>query len=252
MPPMSLITGFSKKVSLQKHREVRVVPRDLDINSLSDELLKSRKLVESVLCADILVSKVEHALKQLSKGSNAVPLSNAQNGGVDVGGTSFEGGVGVGGGAASVVVEVSLDITSNHLAQSRDLFIDLTRGGASNCIGDSHAVSTQSVHERVQLKDLAKVGAERVLAREADLETVGLGELDDFLGLFGDPVQVLSVGVLHELGRSADAHVDSIDACFNGDASVVHVTSDVDQDLCLETHLADGLGIELGLWGGSG
>jgi hypothetical protein len=26
----------------------------------------------------------------------------------------------------------------------------------------------------------------------------------------------------------------------------------VDQDLCLETHLADGLGIKLGLWGGSG
>jgi hypothetical protein len=242
---------FSKKVLSQKHREVRSIPGDLNINSLSDELLKSRKLVETVLGGNILVSKAEHALEQLTKGSNAVSLSNTQDGGVDVGSASFESSVSVGGGATSVVVEVSLNVTSNHLSQRRDLVIDLTPGGASNGISDSHAVSTETVHEGVQLEDLAEVRAERVFTREANLEAVGLGELNDLLGLFGNPVEVLSVGVLHKLSRSADAHVDSVDACFNGEASVVHVASNVDQDLCLETHLANSLGIGLGLWGGS-
>lgn len=153
------------------------------------------------------MAHLKHALKELGKGSNSIPLSNAQDSGVNVSGPGLNRSVGVGDSTSSVIVEVSLDVTSDHLLESGDLFIDLTWRSAANGVGNSNAVGAETVHERVELQNLTEVGAKRVLAGESDLDAVGLGEFDDLLGLGGDPVEILSVGMLHELSGSTNAHV---------------------------------------------
>lgn len=144
---------------------------------------------------------------EASERGNAVPLSDAQDGRVNVRCASLKGSKGVGDSTSSIIMEVSLDVAADNLSKGRDLFIDLTPGGSSHRVSNSHSLGAKTVDERVQLNDLAKVGAEGVLAGEADLNAVGLGELDDLGGLLGDPVQILAVGMLHELSRRADAHV---------------------------------------------
>lgn len=106
------------------------------------------------------MAHLQHALQELGKGSNSIPLSNAQDSGVNVSGPSLNRSVGVGDSTSSVIVEVSLDIASDHLLERGDLVKDLTRSRTANGVGNSNAVGAETVHERVELQNLTEVGAE--------------------------------------------------------------------------------------------
>lgn len=69
----------------------------------------------------------------------------------------------------------------------------------------------------------------------------------------GDPRHVLSVRVFSQERRSADYDVDTVNSRLHSDSCIVHVASDVSQDLgLLEAELADGLAVCSRLWGGGG
>lgn len=111
-----------------------VVERNVDLDGLGNKVLKLLQLLELVLGLDVVAVGDDHAGHQATKRGDTVALTNANNRGVDVGGTGLEGAVGVGNGAASVVVEVGLDVTADNAAESADEVVDLS--GSCAAIGE--------------------------------------------------------------------------------------------------------------------
>lgn len=114
-----------------------VVEGDVDLHGLCDKILQVPELVELVLAHDIVAVGDNHAGHETAQRSDAVPLSDAQHGRVDVGGTGLEGAVGIRDGTPSVVVEMGLDITRDDTSQRTDEVVDLPRRSASHSVGDS-------------------------------------------------------------------------------------------------------------------
>lgn len=109
-----------------------VVKGDIDLDGLGDNVLKLLQLLELVLGLDVVAVGDNHAGHQATKRGDTVALTNANNRGVDVGGTGLEGAVGVGNGAASVVMEMRLDVTADNAAKSADKVVDLSGSCAAN------------------------------------------------------------------------------------------------------------------------
>ena len=140
-----------------------VVEGSVDLNSLGDQVLELLELVELVLALDILGAGDNHASHQTTKRGDTVTLADTENGGVDVGGASLESAVGVGNGAASVVVEMGLDIARNDAAEGTDEVVDLAGRSAANSIGNADTVDADLVNRAVEGKEVDEIGAERIL-----------------------------------------------------------------------------------------
>lgn len=93
-----------------------VVEGDVDLDGLGDQVLDILELLQLVLALDVLGVGDHHAGHQATKRGDTVALTDTENGGIDVGGTGLKGTVGVGDGAASVVVEVGFDIAAHDTA----------------------------------------------------------------------------------------------------------------------------------------
>jgi hypothetical protein len=184
-----------------------VVERNVDLNGLGDEVLNLLELLELVLALDVLAVGDHHAGHQTTERGDTVTLTDTENGGIDVSGTGLEGTEGVGNGTASVVVEVSLDVTANNTAQDTDELVDLTGGSTANGVGNTDTVHTNLVHSGVDGQKVNQVGTERVLAGETDLNALRLDELNNFNGGVLDVGHVLAVRVLTEVRRSTDNNI---------------------------------------------
>jgi len=103
-----------------------VVEGNVDLDGLGDDVLDLLQLLELVLGLDVVAVGDDHAGHQATKRGDTVALTNANNRGVDVGGTGLEGAVCVGNSAASVVVEVGLDVAADDTAKSADEVVDLS------------------------------------------------------------------------------------------------------------------------------
>lgn len=140
-----------------------VVEGGVDLNSLGNQVLELLELVELVLALDVLRAGDDHASHQATERGDTVTLADTENGGVDVGGTSLKSAVGVGNGAASIVVEVGLDIARNDTTESTDEIIDLARRSATDGIGNTDTVDADLVNSAVERKEIDEVGAEGIL-----------------------------------------------------------------------------------------
>lgn len=114
-----------------------VVEGDVDLDGLRDEILQVSELVQFVLAHDVVAVGDNHAGHQTAERGDAVPLSDAQHGGVDVGRPGLERTVGVRDGAPSVVVEMCLNIARDNAPQGADEVVDLSRRRTSNGVGDA-------------------------------------------------------------------------------------------------------------------
>ena len=229
-----------------------VIERNVDLHRPRDQLLDVLKLLEPVLGEHVLAVGDHHAGHEAAERGDAVALADAQDRRVDVGGAGLERAVGVGDGAAGVVVEVRLDVAADDAAQRAHQLVDLARPRAAHGVGDADPVHADLVDGRVDGQQVDQVRAERVLAREAHLDAARLDELDDLNGRVLDVRHVLAVAVLAQVRRGADDHVDAVDARLDRHPRVVHVAADVRQDLGLEAQLADGLAVEPALLGRGG
>jgi hypothetical protein len=165
-----------------------VVEGNVDLDGLGDNVLELLQLLELVLGLDVVAVGDDHAGHQATERSDTVALANADNGGVDVGGAGLEGTVGVCNSAASVVVEVSLDVAANNAAESAHEVVDLSGSCAADMrsvngvheatdidhhlpdgVGDTNSVHADLVDGTVDGEEVDKVTAERVLGRETYL-----------------------------------------------------------------------------------
>jgi len=181
-----------------------VVEGDVDLDGLGDEVLDVLDLLQLVLALDVLRVGNHHAGHQTTERGDTVALADTENGGIDVGSTGLEGTVGIGDGAASVVVEVSLNVTADNAAEHTDELVDLARGGTADSVGNTDTLDTDLVDGGVDGQEVNQVGTERVLAGETNLNALGLDKLDNFNGGVLDVGHVLAVRVLTEVRGGAN------------------------------------------------
>ena len=141
-----------------------IVEGDVDLDSLGDHVLDLLELVQLVLALDVLRGRDDHAGHQATERGDTVTLADTKDGGVDVGGTGLEGAIGIGNGAAGIVVEVRLDIARHDTTQGPDEVVDLPGGRAANGIGNTDAVDADLVDSLVQGEEIDEIRAEGVLA----------------------------------------------------------------------------------------
>jgi hypothetical protein len=228
-----------------------VVEGDVDLDSLGNQILEILELVELVLALDVLGVGDDHAGHESTERSDSVPLTDSENTGVDVSGTGLQSAVCVGDGASGVVVEVGLDVARDDTTESADQVVDLARGSASNSVGNTliiasaslqpggrvllgdtyHTVDTDLVDSLVDAEEIDKVGPEGVLAGKPDLNILGLDELDNLNGGLVDVGHVLAVGVLPQERRGSNNDIHSVNSSLDGYPGIVHVASDVRQNL---------------------
>jgi len=65
--------------------------------------------------------------------------------------------------ASRVIVEVAFDVARDDTAESSDEFVNLTRVGTTDGIGDTNTVDTNLVDSTVDGEEVDEVGSERVL-----------------------------------------------------------------------------------------
>lgn len=90
-------------------------------------------------------------------------------------------------------MEVALDVARDDTTEGTDEIVNLTRVGASDSVGDSNTVDTDLVDGAVDGEEVDEVGAEGILGREANLDSLGLDKLDDLDGRLDDVGDVLAV-----------------------------------------------------------
>ena len=185
----------------------RVIKRDFHPDNLRNQTFKIAQFLNLVFTQDELIALENQTREQTAERRDAVSFADAEHRGVDVGGSRFESLVGIGDGASGVVVEMRLDVAADDFAESLNLFEDFAWGRAAYGVGDPHAVRAKLIDERVERQDLGEIRTEGVFPREADLNVVGFGVFDDLLGFGGNVGHVFSVGMFHEIGRSANTHV---------------------------------------------
>ena len=104
-----------------------VVKGNVDLDAVGDKVLDSLELVEVVLVLDVIAVGDDHSGHQATEGSDTVPLTDTDDRGVNVRGTSLESAVGVGDGASRIVVEMALDVATDDTTKSPDEVVDLSR-----------------------------------------------------------------------------------------------------------------------------
>lgn len=220
-----------------------VVEGDVDLDGVGDEVLEVSQLVQLVLGENVVSVSSNHSSHQTTERGDTVSLTDTENGDIDEVGTSLEGGVGVGNGTAGVVVEMALNVARDNGLEGSDKLVDLSGVGASNSVSNTDSVDTNLVDSSVDVEEIDQVGSERILGGESDLNAVALDKLNDLDSGLCNVVHVLAVGVLsQELGGTND-DIDTIDTGGDSESCVVHVASDVSENLGLKTELADGLAI---------
>lgn len=170
-------------------------------------------------------------------------------------GTGLQSGIGIGDGTPGIVVEVTLDITADDPSEGSDEVVDLSRIGTSDGIRYTDSVQTDLVDGPVDGQQVDQFRSEGILGGEPDLDVLALDKLDDLDGLLGDPSHVLAVRVFTQEGRGPDDDIDTVHTRLDGESGVIHVTSDMSQDLgLLQTHVTDGLAVleRFGRGGGRG
>ena len=135
----------------------------MNLNSLGNNVFNLSQHLELVLALDVFWVGDHHTGNQTTKGCNTVSLSDTEldisarsssnhdthNGSVNVRSTGLESGVGVGNGTTGIVVEMSLDVTTNDTSECSDELIDLSRVGTTDSVSDTDTVDTDLVDSSV-------------------------------------------------------------------------------------------------------
>lgn len=130
---------------------------DVDLDSLGDQVLDLSEHGEVVLGLDILRVGGVEARNETTKRGDTNTLTNTKNGGIDVGRTSLQGGVGIGNSHTGIVVKMDLNIAAYNAPEGPDKVIDLAGVGASDGIGDTDTVDTNFVDGLVDGEEIDEI-----------------------------------------------------------------------------------------------
>lgn len=149
-----------------------VVERDGNLDSVGDQVFNLSEHVQIVLALDVLRVGDHHSSDKTTERGNTVSLSDTEDRGINVRGTGFQGGVGIGNGTTSVVVEMTFNVTRDDATKGSDEVVYLTRISATDGIGDTDSVEADLVDGSVDREQVDEFGSERVFGRESDLDTL--------------------------------------------------------------------------------
>lgn len=158
--------GFSVDARFVRERTVSsdvIVEGDRYIHCLGNNVLQVPQFLEIVFAFDVFFVGGVHAGEKTADGGDSISFADTEDGGIDVGGTGFEGGVCVCNGAASVVVEVTFNVTGYNTSKRPYEIIDLSWVCTSNLlltrlsegtysIGDTDTVYSDFVNGAVDRK----------------------------------------------------------------------------------------------------
>ena len=156
-----------------------VVERDGNLDGVGDQVFNLSKHVQVVLALNVFRVGNHHSSDKTTERGNTVSLSDTEDRGINVRGTGFQGGVGVGDGTTSVVVEMTFNVTRDNATQGSDEVVYLTRISATDGISDTDSVEADLVDGSVDGEQVDEFGSERVFRRESNLDTLGLDEFND-------------------------------------------------------------------------
>lgn len=170
-----------------------VVEGNVDLDTFGNQIFNLLELLQVVLAEDIVPVGDNHPSHETTERGNAVALTDTNDRGVDMGGTSLQGAECVSNSASSVVVEMGLDITADNTTQGADQVVNLARASAADGIGDTNTVDTNLIDGRVDGEEIDEVAAEGILGGESDFQALGLDKLDNFNGRILDVGHILAV-----------------------------------------------------------
>ena len=131
-----------------------VVEWYFDFHSIRHEILDRFEFGQVVLAQNVVTVGNQHPSDKSTQGRNSIAFTDAQDRGVYMRGTALKSTVCVRNGAASVVVEVGLDVASYAASERPDEVIDLPRIGTSNCVSNPDTVDTDFVYRRVDVEKI--------------------------------------------------------------------------------------------------
>jgi hypothetical protein len=127
-----------------------VVEGNVDLDRVGNQILNRLELVEIVLALDVIAVGDNHASHETTERSDAVTLTDTDDGSVNVSGTGLEGTVCVCNGTARVVVEMALDIAADDTTEGSHEVVDLSGGSTADSVSDTDSVDTDLVDGSVE------------------------------------------------------------------------------------------------------
>ena len=183
---------------------------------------------------------------------DAIALADPQDGGIDVGGSRLERRECIGDGAARVVVGMELDVAVDRLAHHRDHLEDLVRRGDPDGVGQPDPLRVEPVDRLVDAQQVTRFRSKRVLAAEANLQSLRLDVAHDFGTGLDDLVNRLAARERPHGGRGAEQDVDAVGAGVDREPGVIEVTAHVGEHLGSQGPRRDGPQVGFGLGRGTG
>lgn len=183
----------------------------IDFNSLCDQVFDFTKHGEIVLGLDVIGVRRIQAGDQSTERGDTDTLSNAEHRGIDMSCTGFQGTVCIRNSHTRIIVEMYFNVTTNDTAKRAYKLVHLTWVRTADGIRNTDTVNANLVDGLVDAEEIDEVGAEGILCREADFDTLGLDEVDNLDRGLGDVSHILAMRKFTQEGRCANDNVDAID-----------------------------------------
>lgn len=124
--------------------------------------------------------------------------------------TGFQGTVCIRNGHTRIIVEMYFNVTTNDTAKSAHKLVHLTWVRTTDGIRNTDTVNANLVDGLVYAEEIDEVGAEGILCRETDFDTLGLDEVDDLDRSLCDVSHILAMREFTQEGRCANDNIDAI------------------------------------------
>ena len=134
-----------------------VVERNVDFDAVCDQVLDILEYAQLVLGLDEVAVGDDHSCHQTAKRSDTIPLTNSDDGGVDVSCSGFKSAVGIRNGTAGVVVEVALNVTADDTTESSDQVVYLSRACTTDSVCYADSVHTDFVNSAVESEQVDQI-----------------------------------------------------------------------------------------------
>jgi hypothetical protein len=109
-----------------------IIEGDGNIDGIRDDIFEIPEGFKVIFAFDVFFICGVHAGEETAEGCDAVSLTDAKDGCIDVRGAGFKGDVCVCNGTTGIIVEVTFDITGYDATEGSYEIVDLSRIGTSN------------------------------------------------------------------------------------------------------------------------
>ena len=159
--------------------------------------------------------------------------------------------VGVGDGAAGIIVAVKFNVARYDTAQGSHQVMHLQGRGDANGIGDPDPVHSDLIDLAVDGQQIDQVAAEGVLAAETHFQSLALDKLDNLHRAVDDLADRLAMREFSQIAAGAKEDVDAVNAGVYGQAGIVEMAARMGEQLGAQPQAGDARAVSAALGAGS-